>query len=194
MFELNTMSAIALTKALLPSMLARRKGTIVAIGSMAVKCPAPGQATYAATKAALSAFCHFVRGEVADRGVSVTVAHPGPIATGLGGQTRVIFGATLAKSTCDTAADAAADAAAADPTRGAKVGKKERRLNATSVAKRIAAGAALGLDEVVLATQPIMLLRNFMQFVPSVGFRVLNKVGPKRTRAARLGVSMYELK
>ena len=195
MFELNTMSAIALTKALLPSMLARRKGTIVAVGSMAVKCPAPGQATYAATKAALSAFCHSLRGEVADRGVSVTVAHPGPIATGLGGQTRVIFGATLAKSTCDTAADAAADAAAAaDPTRGAKVGKKERRLNATSVAKRIAAGAALGLDEVVLATQPIMLLRNFMQFVPSVGFRVLNKVGPKRTRAARLGVSMYELK
>ena len=195
MFELNTMSAIALTKALLPSMLARRKGTIVAVGSMAVKCPAPGQATYAATKAALSAFCHSLRGEVADRGVSVTVAHPGPIATGLGGQTRVIFGATLAKSTCDTAADAAADAAAAaDPTRGAKVGKKERRLDATLVAKRIAAGAALGLDEVVLATQPIMLLRNFMQFVPSVGFRVLNKVGPKRTRAARLGVSMYELK
>ena len=93
----------------------------------------------------------------------------------------------------DDAADAAA-AAAADPTRGAKVGKKERRLNAEWVAKRIAAGAALGFDEVVLATQPIMLLRNFMQFVPSVGFRVLNKVGPKRTRAARLGVSMYELK
>jgi dehydrogenase/reductase SDR family protein 7 len=39
-----------------------------------------------------------------------------------------------------------------------------------------------------------MLLRNFMQFVPSVGYRVLNKVGPKRTRAARAGVSMYELK
>ena len=67
MFELNTMSAIALTKALLPSMLQRRSGTIVAVGSMAVKCPAPGQATYAATKAALSAFCHSLRGEVADR-------------------------------------------------------------------------------------------------------------------------------
>eukprot|EP00227_Mantoniella_beaufortii_P009231 CAMPEP_0197589730 /NCGR_PEP_ID=MMETSP1326-20131121/10574_1 /TAXON_ID=1155430 /ORGANISM="Genus nov. species nov., Strain RCC2288" /LENGTH=316 /DNA_ID=CAMNT_0043154699 /DNA_START=195 /DNA_END=1141 /DNA_ORIENTATION=- len=104
MFELNTLSAITLTKAVLPSMLARRTGTIVAVCSMAVKCPAPGQATYAATKAALSAFCHSLRGEVADRGVRVTVAHPGPIATGLGGQTRVIFGATLAQSTCDTAA------------------------------------------------------------------------------------------
>jgi dehydrogenase/reductase SDR family protein 7 len=173
-------------------MLQRRSGTIVAVGSMAVKCPAPGQATYAATKAALSAFCHSLRGEVADRGVNVTVAHPGPIATGLGGQTRVIFGATLAKSTCDTG-DSAGDSAEGS-TRGAKVGKKERRLNALWVARKIAAGAALGLDEVVLATQPIMLLRNFMQFVPSVGYRVLNKVGPKRTRAARAGVSMYELK
>ena len=54
MFEINTLSAIALTKAVLPSMLRRRTGTICAIGSAAVKCPAPGQATYAATKAALA--------------------------------------------------------------------------------------------------------------------------------------------
>jgi NADP-dependent 3-hydroxy acid dehydrogenase YdfG len=46
MFELNTMSAIALTKAVLPSMLARRSGCVVAVGSMAVKCPAPGWGLY----------------------------------------------------------------------------------------------------------------------------------------------------
>ena len=192
MFELNVLSAIGLTKAILPSMLSRREGTVVAVGSMAVKCPAPGQATYSATKAALASFCHSLRGEVADRGVRVTVAHPGPIATGLGGQTRVIFGATLAQSTCDTSEGDTADADARK--KGAKVGKKEKRLDAGLVARRIAAGAAWGLDEVVLATQPIMLLRNFMQYVPTVGYRVLNKVGPKRTRAARAGVSMYELK
>lgn len=195
MFELNVLSAIGLTKAILPSMLSRREGTVVAVGSMAVKCPAPGQATYSATKAALASFCHSLRGEVADRGVRVTVAHPGPIATGLGGQTRVIFGATLAQSTCDTSEGDSAAAGDGDaPKKGAKVGKKEKRLDAGLVARRIAAGAAWGLDEVVLATQPIMLLRNFMQYVPTVGYRVLNKVGPKRTRAARAGVSMYELK
>ena len=192
MFELNVLSAIGLTKAILPSMLSRREGTVVAVGSMAVKCPAPGQATYSATKAALASFCHSLRGEVADRGVRVTVAHPGPIATGLGGQTRVIFGATLAQSTCDTSEGDTADADARK--KGAKVGKKEKRLDAGLVARRIAAGAAWGLDEMVLATQPIMLLRNFMQYVPTVGYRVLNKVGPKRTRAARAGASMYELK
>lgn len=194
MFELNTLSAIAVTKAVLPSMLNRRSGCVVAVGSMAVKCPAPGQATYAATKAALAAFCHSLRGEVADRGVRVTVAHPGPIATGLGGQTRVIFGATLSQSTCDTGAGAGESGDGSETKKGAKVSKKEKRLDAKVVAARIAAGAAWGLDEVVLATQPIMLLRNFMQYVPTVGYRVLNKVGPKRTRAARAGGSMYDLK
>ena len=72
--------------------------------------------------------------------------------------------------------------------------KKEKRLDAKVVAARIASGAAWGLDEVVLATQPIMLLRIFMQYIPTVGYRVLNKVGPKRTRAARAGGSMYDLK
>ena len=190
MFDINVMSAIALTKAVLPGMLARRAGVITAVGSMAVKCPAPGQATYSATKAALAAFCHSLRGEVADRGVRVCVAHPGPIATGRNGQTRVVFGATLAKSTCDT--DAAASGAA--ESRGAKVSKTEKRLDAAWTARRVAAGAAWGLDEVVLAKQPIMLLRHFMRFAPTLGFRVLNKVGPKRTRAARSGQSMYDLK
>ena len=64
--------------------------------------PRARRAAYSATKAALAAFLHALRGETADRGVRVCVAHPGPIATGLGGQTRVVFGATLAKSTCDT--------------------------------------------------------------------------------------------
>jgi len=190
MFEINVMSAIALTKAVLPGMLARRFGVITAVGSMAAKCPAPGQATYSATKAALAAFCHSLRGEVADRGVRVCVAHPGPIATGRNGQTRVVFGATLAKSTCDT--DAAASGAA--ESRGAKVSKTEKRLDAAWTARRVAAGAAWGLDEVVLAKQPIMLLRHFMRFAPTLGFRVLNKVGPKRARAARSGESMYDLK
>ena len=194
MFEINVMSAIALTKAVLPGMLARREGVITAVGSMAVKCPAPGQATYSATKAALSAFCHSLRGEVADRGVRVCVAHPGPIATGLDGQRRVVFGATLEKSTCDTDATESAEAKGAETANGAVVSRNEKRLDASWTARRVAAGAAHGLDEVVLAKQPIMLLRHFMRFAPTLGFRVLNKVGPKRTRAARSGQSMYDLK
>ena len=212
MFELNVLSAIAITKAALPSMLARKRGTICVVGSMAAKAPAPGQATYAATKAACAAFHHSLRGEVADRGVRVCVAHPGPIATGLGGQTRVVFGATLERSV-DTgsggnlaamgsmgsmgsdAADAEDVVPVFDQEAEARMKKENaKRLDAGYVARKIAAGAALGLDEVVLARQPIMLLRNFLQFIPTVAHRVLCKVGPKRARAAREGTSMYELK
>jgi dehydrogenase/reductase SDR family protein 7 len=191
MFEINVFGAIALTKAVLPGMLARRTGVITAVCSMAAKCPAPGQAAYSATKAALAAFLHALRGETADRGVRVCVAHPGPIATGLDGQTRVVFGATLAKSTCDTEKSDVAPTGS-DAKSGSK--KNEKRLDARWTAARVAAGAAHGLDEVVLAKQPIMLLRHFMRFAPTLGFRVLNKVGPKRTRAARSGESMYDLK
>jgi hypothetical protein len=82
-----------------------------------------------------------------------------------------------------------------DPEAEARMKKENaKRLDAGYVARKIAAGAALGLDEVVLARQPIMLLRNFLQFIPTVAHRVLCKVGPKRARAAREGTSMYELK
>jgi dehydrogenase/reductase SDR family protein 7 len=114
--------------------------------------------------------------------------------TGLGGQTRVVFGATLAKSSCDTDAAGGGAGGGGDASQSTVVKKKEKRLDAGWTARRIAAGAAFGLDEVVLAKQPIMLLRHFMRFVPTVGYRILNKVGPKRTRAARSGTSMYDLK
>ena len=55
-----------------------RRGVIAAVCSMAAKCPAPGQAAYSATKAALAAFLHALRGETADRGVRACVAHPRP--------------------------------------------------------------------------------------------------------------------
>ena len=160
MFELNVLSAIALTKAVLPAMLERRAGAFCVVGSMATKCPGPGQAAYAATKAALARVFHSLRGEVADRGLTVTVAHPGPIATGLDGQTRVVFGATLAKSTTKTvdAEKPTSEGAAAKEeeeglggkrTTARRTRRKSLRGSARSgwtgvVARRVAAGRRTG--------------------------------------------------
>lgn len=47
-----------MVQALLPSMLTRRSGHVVLISSMAARIPSPGQATYAAAKAAVSAYHH----------------------------------------------------------------------------------------------------------------------------------------
>jgi NADP-dependent 3-hydroxy acid dehydrogenase YdfG len=46
LFGVNTLGPIKLTRAALPYMLARRKGRIVVVASMAAKVPSPGQTIY----------------------------------------------------------------------------------------------------------------------------------------------------
>lgn len=46
LFGVNTLGPIKLTRAALPRMLARGKGRVVAIASMAARVPSPGQAVY----------------------------------------------------------------------------------------------------------------------------------------------------
>lgn len=47
LFQLNTLGPMHLTRAVLPHMLRRTKGRIVAVTSMSAKLPSPGQAAYA---------------------------------------------------------------------------------------------------------------------------------------------------
>ena len=60
-------------------------GAILNMSSMSCWMPMPGIAMYSATKAYIRAFSRAYRIEMKDRGVSVTVACPGGIATGLFG-------------------------------------------------------------------------------------------------------------
>ncbi len=81
LFEVNYFGNIALTKAVLPSMLDRKTGSIVPISSIAGKISTPGRSSYAATKHALQGFYDALRAEVQDRGVHVNVICPGYIKT-----------------------------------------------------------------------------------------------------------------
>lgn len=67
--ELNYWGAVRVTRAVLPSMLARGQGTIVNVSSLLGIVPCPTTCNYSATKAALGAFTHALRGEVARFGV-----------------------------------------------------------------------------------------------------------------------------
>lgn len=62
--------------AVLPSMVARGSGTIVNVSSIVGAIPCPTVANYSGTKAALNAWSHALRGEVAHRGVKVVVFLP----------------------------------------------------------------------------------------------------------------------
>lgn len=81
--ETNYFGPIALTRALLPSMVGRRSGHIVAVSSVQGKFAIPYRSAYAASKHATQAYCDCLRAEVERYGVSVSVISPGYIRTNL---------------------------------------------------------------------------------------------------------------
>ena len=62
-------------------MIARGRGTIVDIASMAAIAPTPGMFFYNASKAALAAASESLRGELRGTGVHVLTVYPGPVRT-----------------------------------------------------------------------------------------------------------------
>jgi short-subunit dehydrogenase len=71
--ELNYWGAQRVVRAVLPSMIARRQGDIVNVSSLLGFVPSPTTSNYCGTKAALNAWSHALRGEVARFGLRVTV-------------------------------------------------------------------------------------------------------------------------
>ncbi len=89
MVTLNCEAVVALTRALLPGMLERRRGGVINVASTAGFQPAGTFATYAATKAFVLHFTEAVHEEVRGRGVRVMALCPGPVPTGF--QARASF-------------------------------------------------------------------------------------------------------
>jgi uncharacterized protein len=81
MVQVNDAAPLALTRALLPAMVRRRRGRILNIGSTAGFQPGPYMATYYASKAFLNSFSEALSYEVRATGVSVTLSCPGTTAT-----------------------------------------------------------------------------------------------------------------
>lgn len=75
--SLNVMALVALTHAVLPSMLRRRHGGVLNVSSVSGFVALPGSAVYGATKAFVTSFSESLSGEVADQGVHVTALCPG---------------------------------------------------------------------------------------------------------------------
>ncbi|MEV6195511.1 oxidoreductase [Streptomyces sp. NPDC051920] len=81
--ELNLFTAVRVTRAALPSMLAAGEGSVVTIASVNATLPDPLVIDYSAGKAALVAFSKALSKEVGPRGVRVNTVSPGPVKTDL---------------------------------------------------------------------------------------------------------------
>ena len=79
--ELDFFACVALTRALLPAMVAQRSGHIVTISSVVGYVGTPLRSGYAAAKHALHGFYDALRAEVWREGVKVTLICPGFIKT-----------------------------------------------------------------------------------------------------------------
>lgn len=79
----NFEGAVATVLPLLDRMRKRGAGRVVLVASLAGRMPLPDQPTYSATKAGLIAFGEAIRPILAPHGVSLTIACPGFIATGM---------------------------------------------------------------------------------------------------------------
>jgi len=79
--KINYFSNIALTKAILPSMLKNRSGHVAVISSAKGRIGMADSSTYCATKHALMGFYDAFRTEVSSRGIKVTSILPGAVNT-----------------------------------------------------------------------------------------------------------------
>jgi hypothetical protein len=75
--RVNVVAVVRLTHAALGPMLARDRGAIANVSSIAGLQATPGNATYGATKAFVAGFSEAVHGELAGTGVTLTVVLPG---------------------------------------------------------------------------------------------------------------------
>lgn len=81
LLETNVRAPVELTAAVLPAMMARGRGHLVFVGSIAGALGVAHESAYAASKAALMTYAAGLAAEVRSRGVVVTVVIPGVVDT-----------------------------------------------------------------------------------------------------------------
>jgi len=81
MVQVNLLGPYYAVEAVLPAMLERRRGHLVAVSSLAAYATGPGSGQYCATKAGLSIWMESIRLELRGRGIAVTTIQPGFVKT-----------------------------------------------------------------------------------------------------------------
>ena len=86
LFDTNFFGAVAMIKAVLPGMRARRAGAVVNVSSIGARITPAGSGYYSATKAALEGMSGSLRKELQPLGISVIAVEPGAFRTDFAGR------------------------------------------------------------------------------------------------------------
>jgi NAD(P)-dependent dehydrogenase (short-subunit alcohol dehydrogenase family) len=96
LFATNFFGAVAMIKAVLPGMRARRHGAIVNTSSIGARTSPAGSGYYAATKAALEGMSASLRKELQPLGITVMAVEPGAFRTDFSGRSLTQSAAAIA--------------------------------------------------------------------------------------------------
>jgi len=167
--NLNFMSYVALTKVVLPSMVARQQGQIVVTSSLSGIFGTPGGSSYSASKFALHGYFNALRAEVAKDGISVLLVCPGPVESEI-----------AAKAYRNPNLPATVD------------GGKMPTSRCTHL---MAKAMYYKLMEVWISPQPLLTMTYIAQYMPTFSNLLFAKVaGPARVRVLQTGGDAYSVK
>jgi short-subunit dehydrogenase len=125
LMEINYFAPVALTKAILPSMLEKKSGHFVVISSLVGKFGTPLRSGYAASKHALHGFFDSLRAEEGRKGINVTLVCPGFIRTDISLHALVGDGGKHGKMDKGQAQGMPVDRCAAEILKGVAARKQE---------------------------------------------------------------------
>ncbi len=155
LMEINYFGNIALTKAVLPYMLAQKSGHIVTVTSIVGKFGFPLRSAYSASKHALHGFYETMRAELKRDNIRVTIAIPGRV------KTQISVHALLKDGTTNNKMDEG----------------QETGISAEKCAQDIIKAIQNNKKEVLIGGKEIWLA-HIRRFVPSLYYRIVDKVKP----------------
>jgi NAD(P)-dependent dehydrogenase (short-subunit alcohol dehydrogenase family) len=126
-FEVNVFGLLAITRAVLPHMRARRSGLVVNLSSVGGFVAWPGWGVYAATKFAVEALSEAMTHELAPLGIRSVAIEPGPFRTNFLDGSSLAFTDTVIEDYADTSGAARSWATdtnygqQGDPVKAAKI-------------------------------------------------------------------------
>ncbi len=156
LMELNYFSGLILSKAVLPGMMQRNCGWIIANSSISGTFGFPLRSAYSASKHAVYGFYESLRAELAKTAISVTVVAPGRINTPI----------SLSAITKD------------GTPHGQMDGGQERGIPAERCARAIVLASAKGKPEAIIGG-PEILMVYLRRIFPRLFFKIVSRVDPK---------------
>lgn len=153
--QVDYFSGVQLTKAVLPSMLARKQGRIVAISSIVGIFGFPQRSAYSAAKHAMHGFYETLRAENGQDGIKVTVVCPG----------RILTNVSLHALKADGSEHGIMDHA------------QKNGISAERCAERIMRALKRDKKEIYVCRKDVLMVY-FRRYIPALYYKLVSKVKP----------------